>query len=387
MTTTEPRTISSTAEAIERARALLPVLKQRAAQAEDLRQVPPETVQDLKDAGLLRIPNPPRFGGYEMDVDTMFQVGMELGRACGSTAWCSNVWGIHNWMVGHWPEQAQEEYFASGPDTLSSSSFGPMGKLTPVDGGYRMTGRWEFSSGSNAGAWALLGAMGERGPVFTLVPRPEYQVIEDTWHVSGLKGTGSKDVVVEDAFVPYHRTIAMMGMGPMSPASGLHSRDSYKLFGMSILPFTLCSPLVGMAQGIIDAFTERYVGKTGPGRSAESVALQLRLAESSAEVDTARLIVTHHTREMIERVGRGETLSELDRATYARDIGFVAKLSVRAANRLFEAAGGHSLFDSDPIQRLWRDTHAGAHQMALYWDNLAEGYGRAAFGLPALNFR
>ena len=117
------------------------------------------------------------------------------------------------------------------------------------------------------------------------------------------------------------------------------------------------------------------------------MALQLRLAESSAEVDTARLIVTHHTREMIERVGRGETLSELDRAAYARDIGFVAKLSVRAANRLFEAAGGHSLFESDPIQRLWRDTHAGAHQMALYWDNLAEGYGRAAFGLPPLNFR
>ena len=102
--------------------------------------------------------------------------------------------------------------------------------------------------------------------MFTLVPRPDYQVLEDTWHVSGLKGTGSKDVVVEDAFVPYHRTIAMMGMGPMSPASGLHGRDSYKLFGMSILPFTLCSPLVGMAQGVIDAFTERYTGKTGPGR-------------------------------------------------------------------------------------------------------------------------
>ena len=387
MTTTEPRTSASTAEAVERARALLPAIKQRARAAEDLRQLPPETVQDLRDSGLTRIPNPPRYGGYELDIDSMFQVGMELARACGSTAWCYNVWGIHNWMVGHWPEEAQDEYFATGPDTLCSSAFAQSGKLTPVDGGYRLSGRWEFSSGSNAGTWALLGAMGERGPMFTLVPRPDYTVLDETWHVSGLKGTGSKDVIVEDAFVPYHRTIAMMGMGPTSPASGLHGRDSYKLFGMSILPFTLCSPMVGMAQGAIDAFVERYTGKTGPGKSAESVALQLRVAESSAEVDTARLIVTHHTREMIERVGSGETLSDLDRARYGRDIGFVAKLSVSAVNRIFEAAGGHSLFESDPIQRLWRDTNAGGHQAALYWDNLAEGYGRAAFGLTPASFR
>jgi len=387
MTTTEPRTIASAAEAVERARALLPVIKERARKAEDLRQLPPETVQDLKDAGILRIPNPPRYGGYDLDIDAMFQVGMELGRACGSTAWCYNVWGIHNWMVGHWPEQAQDEYFSTGPDTLSSSSFAPMGKLAPADGGFRMSGRWEFSSGSNSGTWALLGAMGDHGPMFTLVPRPDYKVLEETWHVSGLKGTGSKDVVVEDAFVPYHRTIAMMGLGPMSPASGLHGRDSYKLSSMTILPFTLSSPLVGMAQGAIDSFVERFTGKTGPGKSAESVALQLRLAESSAEVDTARLIVIHHTREMIERVGRGETLSELDRVRYARDISFVAKLSVSAVNRIFEAAGGHSLFESDPIQRLWRGTNAGAHQAALYWDNLAENYGRAALGLPPNSFR
>src|ERR1044072_2274272 len=115
MTTTEPRTIASVAEAIERARALLPAIRERARTAEELRQLPQETVQDLKDSGLLRIPTPPRYGGYALDIDAMFQVGMELGRACGSTAWCSNVWGIHNWMVGHWPEEAQDEYFSTGP--------------------------------------------------------------------------------------------------------------------------------------------------------------------------------------------------------------------------------------------------------------------------------
>jgi 3-hydroxy-9,10-secoandrosta-1,3,5(10)-triene-9,17-dione monooxygenase len=228
--------------------------------------------------------------------------------------------------------------------------------------------------------------MSESGPVFTLVPRPEYRVLDDTWHVSGLKGTGSKDVVVEDAFVPSHR-ITPMGMGPQSPAYALHGRDSYKLFAMSLLPFTLASPLVGMAQGVIDSFTERYTGKTGAGRSAESVALQLRLAESSAETDAARLIVTHDTRQMIERAGRGEQFSDLDRVRYARDFGYVARLAVSAANRLFDAAGGHALFETDPIQRLWRDVHAGSHQAALYWDTIAENYGRTAFGLPPINLR
>ena len=149
---TTPRVAAETL--LQRAADLVPALKQRARQAEELRHIPAETIRDLKDARLFNIPTPSRFGGSGHEIDLMFRVAMELGRGCGSTAWCYSVLSIHNWMIGHWPLALQEEYFATGPDTLSSSSFAATGKLTPVDGGYRLSGHWDFSSGADAGTWA-----------------------------------------------------------------------------------------------------------------------------------------------------------------------------------------------------------------------------------------
>ena len=371
-------------ELLERAGSLLPHIRERAARTEQLRQIPPETIADLKASGLLRIPNPPRYGGYPYDINLMFEVAMELGTACGSTAWCYSVWSIHNWMLGHWPEEAQEEYYGGGPDVLSSSAFAPTGKLEPVEGGFRLSGRWDFSSGADGGTWAMLGAMGPQGPRMCLVPQPDYEII-DTWFVSGLRGTGSKDVAVQDAFVPAHRICALMGDLQSRTAFELHGRDSYRLPPMSLLPFTLCSPLVGMAQGAIDEFTEKLKGNTGPGRTAESVAIQLRLAESAAEVDAARLLVKTTTRGLIDGAAQNQIPTELEQAAVRRNYGYVAKLCVRAVNRIFEAAGGHALYDSEAMQRFHRDVHAGSHQFALSWDTIAEGYGRAALGLPPVS--
>jgi 3-hydroxy-9,10-secoandrosta-1,3,5(10)-triene-9,17-dione monooxygenase len=156
---------------------------------------------------------------------------------------------------------------------------------------------------------------------------------------------------------------------------------------MSLLPFTLCSPIVGMARGAVEEFIRLMKGKTGAGRTAESVGVQLRLGESSAEVDAANRIIKYDSREMIERAGAGEVLTEMDQVTYRRNFGYAAKLCVQAVNRLFEASGGHGLFDSNPMQRYHRDVHAGSHQAALYWDAIGEAYGRAALGLPAAGFR
>ncbi len=369
---------------LQRAADLVPVLKQRARQAEELRRVPEETIQDLKDAGLFKTATPQRFGGNGHEIDLMFRVAMELGRGCGSSAWCFAVLSIHNWMLGHWPMQLQEEYFGTGPDTLCSSSFGPVGQLQPIDGGFRLSGRWEFSSGSDAGTWALLGAMGPAGPTYVMVPQPDYEILHDTWFVSGLKGTGSKDIVVEEAFVPAHRLLPFGDLGPASGMAAIHARSSYRLPGMALLPYTLVSPLIGMAQAAVDDMIERTSGKTGPGKTAESVSIQLRVAESSVEVDTARLIVRHDTQELIARAGDGETLSQLDQFKHRRNVAYVARLCVAAVNRLFKASGGHALFDDHPMQRIHRDVHAGSHQAALYWDPVAEAYGRAALGLPPL---
>ncbi|HWC30380.1 MAG TPA: acyl-CoA dehydrogenase family protein [Dehalococcoidia bacterium] len=381
----EARPVESAETLLKRAADLVPALKERARQAEEGRRIPEETVRDLRDAGLFNIATPSRFGGTGHEIDLMFQVAMELGRGCGSSAWCYSVLSIHNWMVGHWPLALQEEYFATGPDTLSSSSFAPIGRLTPVDGGYRLSGHWDFSSGADAGTWALLGAMGPQGPSFVMVPRPEYDVLDDTWHVSGMRGTGSKDVVIEDAFVPEYRLIPVSGLGTGSGMAEVHQRHSYRLPAMSFLPYTLCSPLAGIAQAAVENFIERLQGTTGAGRrTAESATIQARLAESSVEADTARLIVTHDTRELMARAMAGDVLSDLETLRYRRNVAYVSRLCVSAVDRLFEASGGRSLYDSDPMQRIHRDVHAGAHQTALFWDTVAEAYGRAAFGLPPL---
>ncbi|MEC8857432.1 MAG: acyl-CoA dehydrogenase family protein, partial [Chloroflexota bacterium] len=192
---------------LRRASDMVPVLKSRAAHTEELRRIPDETVQDLRAAGLNRIEVPNRFGGLDVADGLVFQVGEELARGCASSSWCYSVWGANAYMAGFWALQAQEELFANGPDVLLSSSLTPgTSKTEPANGGYRLTGRWEFSSGCDSASWLILGAAGIGERTWMLVPSQDFEIV-DTWFVSGLRGTGSKDIVIEDAFVPSHRVL------------------------------------------------------------------------------------------------------------------------------------------------------------------------------------
>jgi alkylation response protein AidB-like acyl-CoA dehydrogenase len=362
---------------------LLPVLQARAARAEQLRQIPPETVQDLVSSGLIRLGNPQRYGGLGVEYDAAFDVSWELGRACGSTAWCYSLWTVHNWWVGHFPAPAQEEFFASGPDTLASSALNPTrGQAEPVAGGLRVSGHWSFSSGCDAASWAMLAVPGPNRLIWTLLPRSDY-AIRDTWFTSGMRGTGSKDIVVRDAFVPEHRTLdpSRAGDGEWTGWE-LHRRLSYRLPLRCMTGWDLVAPLIGIAQGAVDAFTDRLRGTSGPGRTADSALVQVRLAEASVEVDAARELHRRAIRKMLEKAERGEEFTPLERARYRRDKTFAAKLCVQAVNRLFEASGGGAIFESEAIQRCHRDAHAASHHQGLSWDAAAEDFGRQSLGLP-----
>ena len=371
-------------ELLRRAAALLPVLRERAARAEELRQIPPESVQDLKASSLIRIGHPERHGGHGLEVDLGFEVAWELGRACGSTAWCYSLWTMHSWWLGHFPAECQEEFFGGGPDTLFSSGLNPAGgRAVPEGGGFRVTGQWSFSSGCDAASWAMVAvaAPDPASPMWLLLPRDDYRIV-DTWFVSGMRGTGSKDLVVEDAFVPAHRTLYPNRAGDGEWTGWeRHRRLSYRLPLRAWTGWDLAAPLVGIAQGAVDEFAARLRGGASPGRSADSASLQLRLAEASAEVDAARALHRHDTREMLDRAARGETLGELDRARFRRDKAFVARLCVRAVNRLFEASGARAMLSSDPMQRFHRDAHGASHHAALGWDAAAEQFGRQALDL------
>jgi 3-hydroxy-9,10-secoandrosta-1,3,5(10)-triene-9,17-dione monooxygenase len=370
-------------ELCRRTLALVPILRERAARTEELRQIPLETVQDLVSSSLIRIGNPPRYGGLDIEYDAVFDVGYELGRACGSTAWCYCLWTAHNWWIGHFPEQAQEEFFASGPDTLASSGLNPGGaKAQPVAGGLRVSGRWGFSSGCDAASWGILAVPGPNGPLWALIPRPDYDIV-DTWFTSGMRGTGSKDIVVREAYVPQHRI-----MDPSRAGDGewtgweLHKRLSYRLPFRCMTGWDLLVPLIGIAQGAVDEFTSRLQGTSGPGRTAESPLVQVRLAEAAVEVDAAWELHKRCIRGMLGKAEREEKFTNLERARYRRDKSFAARLCVQAVNRLFEASGGRAIAESEAIQRFHRDVNAGSHHQGLSWDVSAEDYGRQALGLP-----
>ena len=370
-------------ELLRRASALVPVFKERAARTEERRQVLPESVQDLLASGLIRIGNPRRYGGHDVEVDTAFEVGFELGRGCGSTAWCYSLWTAHNWWLGHFSERCQEEFFATGPDTLFSSGLNPAGgTVEATRGGFRVSGRWGFSSGCDAATWVMVAVPGARPnePLWLLLPRSDYQIV-DTWFASGMRGSGSKDIVIEAAFVPAHRAVDPERCGvDVMTGFELHGRLSYRAPLRCLAGWDLAAPLVGIAQGAIDEFTARAQRMSGPGRAADSVALQLRLAEAAAEVDAARALHRQDIREILDRAARGDGFSELDRIRYRRDKAFISRLCVRAVDRLFEGSGARAVMDAEPIQRYHRDAHGASHHAALSWDLVAEQFGKQAMG-------
>jgi 3-hydroxy-9,10-secoandrosta-1,3,5(10)-triene-9,17-dione monooxygenase len=384
--TTETDTGAETHSApdlLTKASGLVPVFRERAAHTEEMRRVPDENVDDLLGSGLCRIGVPKRFGGLEVSYGLALDVAAELGRGCPSTSWCYGLWAAHAWLVGFWPVKAQEEIYRAGPDALCSSSLNP-GKSTCVadDGGYRLSGRWEFSSGCDSASWVMLGApnIGER--TWVLVPREDFEIV-DTWYVSGLRGSGSKDIAVHDAFVPYHRVLEVTtaGVSDLS-AWELHAQPQYRVPIPVLLGWDLVGPMVGIAQGMIDEFTIRLAGTSGPGRTADSPAVHLRLSQASAEVDAARGMMEQDLRDILRKGEEGLSFDTLERARFRRDKAFVTQMCLQAVNRLFDLSGGHGLFDSVPLQRFHRDAQAVAHRDGLIMDLGGQNYGRVLLGLP-----
>lgn len=372
-------------ELLDRARALTPKLKERAFKAEALRRLPDETVADLLGSRLNRIAVPLRFGGTDVEFDVMHDVAIELGRGCGASAWCYALWGVHNWWVGYFPSEAQEEMYANGPDVLTSSAgFSLNATAEPVKGGYRVSGRWQFSSGCDHADWIFPVVRNSDGPIRMIVPRSDFRVLDDTWHVSGMQGTGSKDVVINDAFVPFHRTHQTRGdqfsIGSSAP-NGYHSQRRYLVPFGALVIWDLVAPAIGLAQGAIDEMVLRASTSTSRSRSADSPILQVRIAESAAEVDAAQALLHSDIADAQNKGERGEPITRLDLARYARDKAYAMKLAVNATNRMFDMAGGHALFLTDPMQRIHRDVQACMHRDGLVFDFGALPFARSLLGL------
>jgi len=382
---------------LDRVRALLPVLRERAPYAEQLRRLPDETFNDFQEAGLFRCLQPKRYGGFELDPEIFYRAIIEVGTVCGSSAWILGVIGVHNWHLAIFPPQAQEDVWGEDTSAQLSTSLAPTGTVERVKGGFRLSGRWSFSSGCDFCQWVVLGAVvppsndGEPADarVF-LVPRRDY-AIDDNWHVTGLCATGSKDIVVAEAFVPEYRTHSYLDAFHLKhPGNEINDAPLYRLpFGI-VFPNGIVAPAIGVALGAVDAFREqsaKRVNLRDHSRIVEDPFIQLRLAEAAAEVSSARDRLLGNFAEMMRLVRAGEEIPLTLRARYRWDAGKAIEWSVRAVDRLFEASGGRGIFLDNPIQRAWRDVHAMRAHAGNNPERAAAVFSRSEFGLAPVDIR
>jgi len=375
---------------------IVPVLRERAQATEAARRVPVETIQAFREAGIFRLMQPARYGGYEYGFTAFIDVISELGRGCTSSAWCCAIGSIHQWMIAGFPKQAQDDVWESNPDAFACVSYAPTGTTQVVDGGYLINGRWQFVSNADNSDWIIVGALFPAAdkaappePGFLLVPRSEW-TIEDNWHVAGQSGTGSKTISIEKpTFVPGHRKlmIAQAAAGT-SPGSSVNTNRIYRVPMLSALPVCLVSPLLGTALGAVEEFinlcsvrvTRGAVGGGG-NRLSEFFPVQSKLAEASGLADAARLLITRDTAEVERMTMQGQPLSVDQRIRNRRDHAFAARLARDAVDTLFSAVGGAGLGLDQPIQRMWRDSNAIVRHITLNWDAVSAMVGQHMLGL------
>lgn len=367
---------------VARATAMIPTLRMRGAQADKDRRIADQTVADFVQAGFHLIGQPERFGGMGYGQDVICRVGAEVARGDGTSGWLACFFAVHNFMIGMFPEQAQIEAWGGGePVICSTISTAGVVTYEPVKGGMRLNGKVRFSSGVDASNWVII--IGQQGLV--LIPRRDF-TIEDDWFVMGMKGSGSKAVILDDVFVPDHRLVSVATL-MSSQTYGAHHYEAvhYRL------PFAIwsttshTSAILGMAKGLLDLFDERVRGRIDPHtqtQACERPGWQLRFAESAAQIDAAEALFNQVQRDFYDWQAMGDEIPVTERARVRRNIVYVTKLCVDAANRLFDGGDASAVYDSNPIQRFFRDIRTAANSISQVWDEPAIQFSRVHWGLP-----
>jgi 3-hydroxy-9,10-secoandrosta-1,3,5(10)-triene-9,17-dione monooxygenase len=383
---TRPAVLNTYDEAIERARALKPVLRERIAETEQLRRLPAANVADLLQSGLYGLMTPKRFGGSELGPEAMIDVTSELASACPSTGWVHMLWTAHMWLLALFAEETQEEIW-SNPNTLASSVVSTSGQFVPVDGGYRWTGRGYFSSGVDHCNWltALAPIKREGGDppfemIWMLLPREDLEIVDD-WFTIGLKGTGSKTIVVNDAFIPTRRTMSFADADAgRAPGSNLHKHPMYRGIASANFTAAMAVPAIGVARGFLAAFEERLRSKAGAPDDGVIVNMA-RYAEAVAHVDAAHALTLQDAQRWA-RVPAWE-LEQLVGVRCRLNQAYTAQTARKAINTLYEECGGSALFEGSDFQRYWRDVNAAAAHRGLAWDWNAVSWTKTVLGIPS----
>lgn len=370
-------------ELVARARALAPKLRARADETEAARQIPRVSIDEIVDAGLGgRMLTPARFGGDELTLDTMYDVAVELGKGCASTSWCATLLPHSCHIVGLFPEEAQQAVWADGPDPCIAASLPPAAKVEKVDGGYRLTGEHHFASGVDHASWVIISGLihdGDRPVNNQFLIKPGDYTIRDTWFAAGMKGTGSKTIVVDGVFVPESlRCPAPSLISGDCPGSLVNPNPLYRLPLAIHGGLTFLGPAVGAARGAYEYFVDwTRDRKTERGASvAESEVVQEAVALTAADLDLVDLLIRRALQ--VARESDPPTMEE--RAQTIRDYTRATYLLTDAIDRLLKQSGTRAFMESNPLQQMWRDIHMMASHVAFTRDNLNH-FGRMELGL------
>jgi 3-hydroxy-9,10-secoandrosta-1,3,5(10)-triene-9,17-dione monooxygenase len=367
-------TLQNRSEALDKARALVPAIRARAAQAESDRCIPKQTIAELQQCGLFNLLTPKVLGGSELGFVSLVEITAELATACGSTGWVFGVLAGHSWLLNLFPEAAQRDVLAAS-NALSATVFRLGGKASRVDGGYRLVnGEGRFCSGIDHAGWVMVGNAvqnpdGSQEPRFFLVPRADLTLVDD-WFTAGMRGTGSRSIRIADAFIPEHRSVRVQDMlEGTAPGAKFLNSSVYRTPFQDVTPFSLIGAPLGIAKAALKAFSEGLKASVAK-LSGEALAAQ--------SATFARLAVASS-----DAAGGTLGLSVVDRARLPRDWAYAAQTSRHAVNRLFEASGGGGVYDSSELQRVWRDANSAAQHFAFTWDSAMTNFGRVALGLSA----
>lgn len=360
---------------IERARAMIPTLKARARQCTQGRNVPAETVAEMQEAGFFRILQPQRWGGYEMHPNVFFEVQKLLAEGCMSTGWMYGVLGCHPYEMALFHDRAQQEVWGEDPSMLVSSTYQPVGKVTHVDGGFRLSGRWGFSTGSVHCDWVLLGAIvpaKNEGDPFDmrtfLLPRADYTIDEDAWQTFGLQGTGSHDIIVDDVFVPEYRTHkAADGFLCQNPGQVENDGPLYRLPWAQVFVRSVSTAAFGGARAALkaglDIMQSRVSTNTGKASKQDPI-LQAALAKAHSQILEMETTQRLTFEELMALAEKGEEIPMEKRALFAYQSSTVVRRLVDLVDDVMQLLGGRSIYTSSAIIQPWLDLNAARAHVA-----------------------
>ncbi|WP_405577937.1 3-hydroxy-9,10-secoandrosta-1,3,5(10)-triene-9,17-dione monooxygenase oxygenase subunit [Streptomyces sp. NBC_01190] len=351
---------------LEAVRDLAPGLRARAEESERTCRLPKVSVKELRETGFFRLLTPRTYGGLAADPRAHFTAVTSLAAACGSTGWVASVFGVHLWHVALFDPRAQREVWGDDPEALVCSSYAPAATTAEAPGGYTLSGRWSFSSGSGHASWVLLGALvpgGEGaspGMRALLLPRSDVRV-EEHWETVGLRGTGSNDIVVEEVFVPAHRTIEVGVSERSFPGWEANPEPLYRMPFPAMFTTAVAAPSVGIAEAAYRDHCDTLRGRIAAGRPRRGdleTAGQLRIARGASDIDASWRQLVGNIGELYGCVVRGGVPSLASRARVRRDQVLATVRAMEAVDLLMAHAGGNAMrTGSGPLQRAWRDIH------------------------------